>query len=440
MEEKHSTKINFRSESFKKYFANTGWLMGEKIIRLILATVVNIFVIRYLGPEDFGKLTYALSFVGLFSSFATLGIDTVLVRELVKRPQDESQLLGTTFLLRLTGSLIGIALIIITLQFMNNDAIVNAMILIISVGMIFQSVQIIEPYFQSKVQAKYSVQAQFISLLFSSSVKLLLIYFTAPLIWFAVVQFIEIFVLAIGFLTAYKLNSGNFKLWNFKKETAVQLFKDSAPLLLASIFVSVYMKIDQVMIKQFLDDTAVGLYGTAVRLCEAWYFIPMAVTASLFPAIVNAKLVSEELYKSRLQKLYDLLAFIAIAIAVPVTILSDKIILILFGAEYLPAAPVLTIYIWAGIAVFLGVASSQYLISENLTTISFYRTLIGMIVNVILNIWWIPLYGIQGAAWATLISYSIAALFVGVSKKSFENFIMMLKSLLFIRYFNLFKK
>lgn len=440
MEEKHSTKINFRSESFKKYFANTGWLMGEKIIRLILATVVNIFVIRYLGPEDFGKLTYALSFVGLFSSFATLGIDTVLVRELVKRPQDESQLLGTTFLLRLTGSLIGIALIIITLQFMNNDAIVNAMILIISVGMIFQSVQIIEPYFQSKVQAKYSVQAQFISLLFSSSVKLLLIYFTAPLIWFAVVQFIEIFVLAIGFLTAYKLNSGNFKLWNFKKETAVQLFKDSAPLLLASIFVSVYMKIDQVMIKQFLDDTAVGLYGTAVRLCEAWYFIPMAVTASLFPAIVNAKLVSEELYKSRLQKLYDLLAFIAIAIAVPVTILSDKIILILFGAEYLPAAPVLTIYIWAGIAVFLGVASSQYLISENLTTISFYRTLIGMIVNVILNIWWIPLYGIQGAAWATLISYSIAALFVGVSKKSFENFIMMLKSLLIIRYFNLLKK
>jgi O-antigen/teichoic acid export membrane protein len=194
----------------------------------------------------------------------------------------------------------------------------------------------------------------------------------------------------------------------------------------------VYMKIDQVMIKNMMSEESVGYYAAAVRLCEAWYFIPVTLCNAIFPAIVNAKNVSEEFYNNRMQKLYDLLTWMAIGIAVPVTIFSGQIIQLLFGNEFSPAAPVLTIYIWAGVAVFLGVASSQYLINENLTKLSFIRTLVGMILNVVLNLILIPLYGIIGSSIATLISYS-AIIFVTSFHKEYKlQLKMMIRSLFFI--------
>jgi len=202
----------------------------------------------------------------------------------------------------------------------------------------------------------------------------------------------------------------------------------------------VYMRIDQIMIKNMINDEAVGYYSSAVRLCEAWYFIPVTLCNSLFPAIVNAKTVSEEFYNNRLQKLYDILAWMAIGIAVPVTIFSPQIIQLLFGNDFSPASPVLTIYIWAGVAVFLGVASSQYLINENLTKLSFSRTFAGMVVNVILNLILIPYYGIVGSAIATLISYTIATFSIFTSKKTTQQVKMMLKSLFLITFFNYISK
>ena len=195
------------------------------------------------------------------------------------------------------------------------------------------------------------------------------------------------------------------------------------------------MKIDQVMIKNILSDTEVGYYAAAVRISESWYFIPMAICTSLFPSIINAKKINSILYMNRMQKLYDILTWFAVAVAVPITLFSTFIVGILFGQEYISSAPVLTIYIWAGLPVSLGVASSQFLVNENLTKISFSRTLIGMIVNVILNFIFIPIYGIIGSALATLISYSLATFSIGFSKKTFGQLKLMMNSILFITLF-----
>jgi O-antigen/teichoic acid export membrane protein len=185
-----------------------------------------------------------------------------------------------------------------------------------------------------------------------------------------------------------------------------------------------------------MSEEALGYYSVAVRLCEAWYFIPVTLCNSIFPAIVNAKNVSEEFYSNRMQKLYDILTWLAIGIAVPVTIFSAQIIQLLFGSEYSSAAPVLTIYIWASVAVFLGVASSQYLINENLTKLSFNRNLIGMILNIILNFILIPKYGIIGSAVATLISYSLIIFTLSFHKKFNHQFRLMMKSIFLITLFN----
>ena len=171
------------------------------------------------------------------------------------------------------------------------------------------------------------------------------------------------------------------------------------------------MKIDQVMIKEMLGNEAVGQYAVAVRISEAWYFIPIVITSSLFPAIINAKKVSEKLYYERLQKLYDLMVWMAIAIALPMTFFSDWVVELLYGKEYNKAGDVLMIHIWAGVFVFLGVAQGKFWIVNNLQKQQFLVTLSCMIVNVFLNLFLIYPFGVNGAALATLISYGLGSLF-----------------------------
>ncbi len=426
------TRINFKSETFKKYFKITSWLFAEKIFRILISFVVTIFVIRYLGPKDFGDLSYAISFYGLFSAISILGLESISIRELVKYPEKRDSIIGSVFFLRLAGGVVTIILIALTLYISGEPADISILILIISTSAIFQSFSVIDYYFRAEVKAKYSVYVMTASVLFTSSLKILLIILEAPLIYFAIVFSVDFFIAAAGFLLVYKHNKLKIINWEFRKETAMNLLKNSWPLILSGLVIAIYTKIDQVMIKNMLDSKELGYYATAVKLSEAWYFIPIALTNSLFPAIINAKKVSNKFYLNRMQKLYDILAWMAISIAVPVSIFSQDIINILYGSEFQSAAPVLTIYIWAGVAVFLGVASSQYLITENFTKLSFFRTLIGMVINVILNLVLIPKYGIIGAAYATLISYSAATFSLIFIKKTSYQIVMMLKSIFLI--------
>jgi len=390
------------SPEFKKYFANTSWLMGERILRMIVGLFVGIWIARYLGPEKFGLLSYAQSFVGLFTTIATLGLDGIIIRELVKDESQRDVLLGTAFVLKLIGAVVVLFILAVAVQFTNNNYFTNLLIFIIASAIIFQSFNVIDFYFQSKVLSKFVVFANFISLFLSSIVKIGLILNNAPLIAFALVILFDSIVLSVGFIYFYKKQKFRIKQWKFNSVKARELLKDSWPLILSGVVISIYMKIDQVMIKEILDSKAVGQYAAAVKLSEAWYFIPGVFSGSLFPAIVNFKKINEKLYNQLLQKLYNLMVWIAVVIALPITFLSHWIVQLLYGEAYTSAADVLSIHIWTGIFVFLGVASGKWFLSENLQIFSFYRTFVGAIINIILNIILIKKYGIYGAAMATL--------------------------------------
>ncbi len=437
MKDNINTKINFKSDSFKKYFKNTSWLFIEKIIRVLLGAFVIISITNYLGPSDFGLYSYALSFAGIFTVIATLGIDPILYRELIHNPDNRDTLLGTGFGLKFIGAIISIVLLSIAVIFTSQDKLTNLLIFVIAFSPIFQSFNVVDSLFQSKVLSKYSVIAQSSSFIISSLIKLFLIIIKASLFSFVIFTTAEFVFLALAYVVIYKSRNLEILKWRFNKKLAFTILKDSWPLILSGIVITIYMKIDQVMIKQMLGDSEVGYYASAVRLCEAWYFLPTIITTSLFPAIVNAKKMNEQLYLTRMQKLYDILAWAAIVIALPTTFLSKEIIGILYKPEFLPAAPVLTIYIWAGVAVFLGVASGQFLITENFTKIAFYRTFIGMIINVILNFILIPVYGIAGSAFATLISYSAATFSLFFNSKTREQTVMMFKSILLFDFVRL---
>ncbi|MGB5289396.1 MAG: flippase, partial [Ignavibacteriaceae bacterium] len=426
---KIKTKFDFSSNSFKKYLANTSWLFLERIIRILVSFVVTIFVVRYLGPKEFGLYSYVLSFFWLFASFSSLGLESIATRETIKYPDQIDELNGTVFFLRLGGGVLAIFMIAVTLLLTGEETNTAILILILSGSFLFQSFTSIEYYFRGIVKAKYNAYALSASVIISSGLKIIFIFQKAPLVYFVVAALSEYAVLATGLIIVYHYNKLSIFNWKYSKKFASSLLKDFWPLALSGIVVMVYMRIDQIMIKNMISEEAVGYYSAAVRICEAWYFIPVTLCSSIFPAIVNAKNISEEFYHNRMQKLYDLLTWLAIGIAIPVTIFSNQIIQILFGSDFSSAAPVLTIYIWAGVAVFLGVASSQYLINENLTKLSFYRSSVGMILNVVLNFIFIPKYGIIGSAVATLISYTVATFFLSFHNQFILQFKMMLKSI-----------
>ncbi len=426
------TAIDIRSPGFKRYFANTSWLMGHRVLSMVVALFVGVYVARYLGPERFGLLSYAGSFVGLFTALATLGLDGIMVRELVKSPKRRDELLGTAFWLKAGGAILMWIGIAAAIPFTHNDAQTNILIIIIALGAIFQAFNVIDFNYQAEVKSKFVVYAHLVQLVVSSITKLIFVWISAPLVWFAWVFLFDAVVLAVGLTAMYLKNTGKIWYWKWRWETAKELLRDSWPLILSGMVISIYMKIDQVMIKEMLGAEQVGHYAVAVRLSEAWYFVPMAITSSVFPAIINAKKQSKEVYYQRLQKLYDLMVWLAVAIALPTTFLAPWVIRVLYGDVFLPAAGVLSIHIWAGVFVFLGVASGKWLLTENLQIFSTINTSIGAIVNIVLNYILIKNMGINGAAISTLISYFIAAyLCLSFFDKTRINFINLTKSLFF---------
>jgi len=406
------------SSGLRRYLSNTAWMVGEKIIRILLNLFIAVYVARYLGPEEFGILNYAISFVVLFSSFAILGLDGVVVRNLVDSPSDRDFILGSAFALKLCGSIVLIGLVYYSLMFTSADSLTIRMICVISAGMIFRSLGVIDFFFQSTVQAQLNTFSQFCAAVISSFYQIGLIFYNAPLICFAWAVVLENFALSIAQIFTYIYKNYSVFRWRFTLNCAAELLRDSWPLFLSGVMVMIYMRIDQVMIKEMLSNEMVGNYAAAVRISEAWYFIPMAITASVFPAVMNARKMNKIAYFARLQLLFDVMCWIAILIAIPVTFLSDSGIRILYGEKYLYAGDVLKIHIWSGIFVFWGVTSSKYLLAENLVMISFLQTAMGCIANIILNVMLIPKFGIIGAAWATFFSYGIAVLSLFWNAKS----------------------
>ena len=428
-------KDYIQNKELIKYFKNISWLFGEKVLKIIAGLFVGTWVARYLGPERFGLLSYAQSFALLFTSISSFGLDVILVRELVKGNCKPSVLVGTTLWLKLIGAFLALLLLIVSFFLMSNDSYTNYLIFIIAAGKIFQSFNVIDLYFQARVESKYVALANSISLLISSCINIILILSNAPLIYFAWVVLFDSFVLACGFvyffLTRAKLSFNNLK---FKLSTAFALLRDSWPLMLSGIVINIYMKIDQVMIKDMLGNEAVGQYAAAVNLSEAWHFIPIVICSSLFPAIIQAKSENLTLYQSRLKKLYSLMVLMAVAVALPMTFLSDWGVHLFYGGQYNQAASVLVIYIWANVFSFISFASGKWLVIEDLQKYLAINAIIGATVNIILNYIMIPYFGIKGAAFTTLISYFVAIyLCLAFWRKTRPNFYLLSRGFIFWR-------
>ena len=368
---------------------------------------VGIYVARYLGPKDFGLLSYAISLVGLLSAITSFRFDSLVIRDLVRDETRRDTLLGTAFVLRTGGAILTLLITGLILSFLPNDRLTNLLILLIAVAPFFQSFNVIDFYFQSKVLSKYAVWSRFPAGIVSALLRLGLIYVHASLFFFALLVAVEAILMGAGLTVAYRAQRLSLRRWNFEIASARRLLRESWSLVLSAIAMSVYQRLDQIMIKEMLNTGAVGIYAVAVNLSQIWYMVPMIIAGSLFPAIIHARGSNYGVYLKSLQKLYDLFFVLSLAIGVVVSIYSHDIIRLLYGAQFKGSGTILAIHIWSGIFVFQGVIRNQFLVVENQQQLGLWFRVISIMLNVALNVIMIPRYGVVGSALATLISSSL---------------------------------
>lgn len=397
------------SPEFKRIFSSIGWLSFERIFMMALSFFVGIKVIQYLGPENYGKLSYSISFAGLIGSIAKLGLDRIVVRNLVRAEDSTEEILGTAFLLKSLGSFITVFLIGILIWIFNNDSQIRWMTIIISTGLIFTAFETIDFWFQSKVLSKSMAIVRSLQLILTGIAKLILVFGNFPLIAFAWVFMSEFTLKALGMVIVYYRTHQSMVRWKVKRSIAVDLLKDSWPLILSGVMILIYMKIDQVMLGNMTGDEAVGTYAAAVKLSEPCYFVAGAVCTSTFPALIKIRQKSQQAYQSRIQMLYDLMAWLSIIIAIGVTFASDIVATNLLGADFEVVGKILALHIWASPFVFLGIARARWLMAENYTRFNLFATSLGAISNICLNLVLIPEYQAIGAAIATVVSYAISS-------------------------------
>ena len=407
----------FRSEGFQKYLKNTSWMFVDRMIRLGSVLVTGIYMARYLRDEGFGHLNYASGFVGLFFALQTMGLEEIVVRDLVKHPEKRDELLGSSAMLKfLGGVLLGVVVLIGT--FVNHmDGLTTAMVMIIAFGELFKSFGVIEFFFQANVQGEKTAQVNITQSLVSGLFKLALCWFHAPLVWFAWSYVLDTLASSIGFQYTYGRAGLRWRDWKVTKAMLGHLLQQSWPLLLYGIALYVHARIDQVMIYDVLKRTSlgeegayaqVGQYSVALKMIEAMGFLPVIVQKSLAPSITRARMESRAKYEDRLLNQYRLMFALFLVTAIPLYLTAEWIVVLLYGEPYRVAGGLLALFAVRLFFTNMGVAKSSFITNESLFKYSLMTAVVGAVANIVLNYYLIPLLQAEGAILATIISFALS--------------------------------
>lgn len=394
---------------FFRYFTNTVWLFIEQFLRMMSGLLVGVWVARHLGPEQFGTFSYLITIAAICGGVAKLGMDGIIVNDLINKPELRDDYLGTAFWIRIISALGIIFLIAPIIWLTTKDIKTNIFVLITITGIIFQAFEVLELFFLSQVLAKTISICKIIQLVISSLLKIYCVLIDADLMYFVILFGFDALVFAFSIFIAYRIKYAVSFLSRFKFSIAKSLLKDSWPLLLSTVVVLIYQRLDQILIKNMLDDRSLGVYTAALKFTDSFYFIPMILTNSLATALINAKKNNVKLYRARLKRIYFLVLLISISIAVTIYFLSNILIQTFYGNEFKEAGGLLSMHAITLVLVGMGIVVTRWYIIENRPHIVFYNTLAGAMVSLIANFVLIPIYGLKGAVIASVLSHFTAA-------------------------------
>lgn len=391
-----------------RYFKNSSWMMTEYAFKIISAIFVFIYMARYLGPENFGVLSYALAIVAIFMAISRLGMESILVRDLAKYPEQAKAYMGTAFSLMFAAAIVCLLILSILIYFLESDPQIKLYIWIISTGLIFQIFLVIDYGFQSQVKAKYSSIAKSIALAFSSIIKIYLVWIHADFLLFVIFYALDHVIIALMLIITHIIKEQPSFLFVFNSRLVKPLLKSAWPMVLSAVCFMLYSRLDQLMIKYYLDMEQLGLYAAAAKIFEGWTMIPFILVISLLPMIVKIKETSPSEYQRKTVYIYRLFLMASLTVALLTSIFSKEIIQIVFGSAFEGSSAVLSILMWAAVFTTMGTITVRLLVIENIEKKILKMTSVGLLVNLILNFLLIPVYGIIGGAIATLFSLFVS--------------------------------
>jgi O-antigen/teichoic acid export membrane protein len=405
--------VNKVSSNQKKAISNISWAIAGKFINLFGGLVIGIFVARYLGPEKYGIMNYVISYVTIFTFISNFGLDNITIRELSKKEESHENIMGTAFIIRIVMAIFTILLIAGTLFLFEKDKQTIWLALLYSLTHIFLAPTVISNFFTAKLENKFIVQSEVYRAVMGSILKIIAIYLKASLFWFVLLYGLDFVFLANAYhffyRTAYKGMKG--KLLVFNRETSKYLVKESYPLLLSSVALIIYQYIDQILIRNMINNEAVGQYSVAMRIVQLVLIIPQIISQTFTPFLIRAMEKGEANYIKRRQQFMDYMTWGPGLASLFICVFAYLIIVKLFGKQYQPAVIVLQILAWKGLFSSIGSASGQLIIIENKHRNVAIRNVLGMVINTGLNYWFIPIWGIAGSASATLIAFSFATFY-----------------------------
>ena len=391
---------------------NVSWMMADKVVRLVVGLALNVWMVRYLGASALGLLGFAQSVVSILAILSQLGLETILVRELVRRPQEERALLGSALALRLGGAVLTLVLAVTAIAGLRpGDADALALAVVFGSAVVAQSFDVIELWFQSRSRVVPFVVARAGAFAVASGVRVAALVAHASLPVLALAIAVEVFLGAVALVVALRLQGDAPRGWRAERATARQLFFESWPLMINGAAVLFVIRIDQTMLTLMRGVHENGIYAAAQRLTEVVFFIPLAVASAAAPTLLRSHARDRAEYEHRLERVLTLLAWSAIAIALPVSLLANWLTVALFGSAFRDSGPVLALHIWSTPGLFMGAAITNWFIAEGRQGELMLRSVLGAALNVGLNLGLIPAFGARGAALAALVSLTLAYVF-----------------------------
>lgn len=405
-------KLIIKNKDTIRFVKNTGWLVFDKIFHMALSLVVTSMTARYLGTEGYGIINYGLSFINIFTIVCKLGIDAIIVNEIVRDREKTGELLGTTLILRLLSSFCSLVLIFCFVMVLKpGQTIVLIVTMIQSISLIFTAFDTVDFYFQSVLKSKYTAIARSISYPLVCLLRLIFIFIKANVTWFAWATVLDSLTIGIVLLYFY-LKRENGKL-RFSAVQGQYLLKNSHTFIWANLLVTIYTQMDRIMVGSLVGNVETGIYSAAMTIANLWIFIPNALIDSARPLIMQLKAdKKDDLYVKRFRQLYAGIIWLSIIAGVFFTVFANLVINIIYGVDYLDAVPVLMILIWSRLFSLIGTARTIWMICENKSIYVKWFIGFGAVINVVLNFIMIPACGALGAAIATLVTEFVSSFLI----------------------------
>ena len=396
-----------------KLAQNAGWLIGAKVYQLIINLAISMLMARSLGPSNYGLVNYAASFTTLFTAICTLGIDSILVNELLADRSNNGRQLGSAIGLRLCSSSLSVVTILGLAWALNPDEpITIQVVLLYSISLMFQSFDSINSWFQANLESKITASVGAAGYTIAALYKAFLLITEKDVRWFAAAHAVEYAFVAVLLLVSYRKNHNRVQPISFDHKIGKDLLSKSYHFIISGMMIALYGQMDRVMLKSMISEEAVGYYSCASTISSFWAFVLVAIIDAAKPVILAKFSENKRAFEVGLIRLYGAIIYLSALATLGLSILSKPLVLIMFGEQYLPARGTLCILSCGTAFAYLGVARSIWLVPHEKQKFAKYIAACGATGNLILNLLLIPRLGIVGAAIAT------------VSTQIFNNFIL----------------